>query len=107
MTTREKLHRIVDELPEEELAARRSELESYFAAVVAANEPTIMSGGDFQRIEAIARETYLALDGQVRPLLTQDEAACLCVPRGSLTGPEIEEIRSHVVHTFEFLSQIP
>ncbi len=35
------------------------------------------------------------------------EVACLSVARGSLTAAEIDEIRSHVSHTFTFLSQIP
>ena len=32
---------------------------------------------------------------------------CLKVNRGSLTPQEFDEIRSHVSHTFRFLSQIP
>jgi HD-GYP domain-containing protein (c-di-GMP phosphodiesterase class II) len=47
------------------------------------------------------------LAGQDLPLLTQQEVKCLCITRGSLTSTEIDEIRSHVTHTFEFLSQIP
>jgi HD-GYP domain-containing protein (c-di-GMP phosphodiesterase class II) len=66
-----------------------------------------MKGGDFARIEAIARETYSGLDGVACSLLTADEAKCLCIARGTLTPTEIDEIRSHVTHTFEFLSQIP
>ncbi len=31
----------------------------------------------------------------------------LSVPRGSLTPKEFDEIRSHVVHTYQFLSTIP
>ncbi len=94
-------------LLDEELERRRAELEGHYAAIVAANEPTIMTGGDFQRIEAIARETFVALDGAIEPLLSKKETGCLCVSRGSLTSAEIDEIRSHVVHTFQFLSQIP
>ena len=90
-----------------ELAARRAELDSAFAAICAANEPTVLKGGDFQRIEAVARETFTDLAGNVLPLLRQSEVASLSVTRGSLTTTEIDEIRSHVVHTFEFLAQIP
>ena len=90
-----------------ELAERRAELDSAFAAICAANEPTVLKGGDFQRIEAVARETFTDLAGNVLPLLRQSEVASLSVTRGSLTTTEIDEIRSHVVHTFEFLAQIP
>jgi HD-GYP domain-containing protein (c-di-GMP phosphodiesterase class II) len=90
-----------------ELDRRRRELDEAFAAIQAANEPTVLKGGDFQRVEAVARETYTDLSGNVLPLLRTEEVDSLSVPRGSLTPTEIDEIRSHVVHTFEFLSQIP
>src|SRR5262249_38804252 len=87
---------------DEELAHRKAELDAAFAAICAANEPTVLKGGDFERIEAVARDTYADLDGIVHPLLTPQEVGSLSVPRGSLTVGEIEEIRSHVVHTFAF-----
>jgi HD-GYP domain-containing protein (c-di-GMP phosphodiesterase class II) len=92
---------------DEELAARVQEIESAFAAIVASNEPTVLKGGDFARIESIARETYTSVRGDACPLLTSLEVKSLSVARGSLTPGELDEIRSHVVHTHEFLSQIP
>lgn len=86
---------------------RRREMEEAYQAIVAANEPTVLKGGDFVRIEAIARETYADLQGNLRPLLTPDELASLSVPRGSLTSAEFDEIRSHVSHTRKFLCAIP
>lgn len=92
---------------DEELAMRRSELERGFEVVLTANEPTVLSGGDFQAIERLARETYVDFHGKVTPLLSPNEVASLCIARGSLTAGEIEEIRKHVTHTFEFLSEVP
>ena len=92
---------------DEELSRRRRELDEAFGLILAANEPTVLRGGDFARIEALARETYTDLEGHVIPLLLPAEVACLSVARGSLTTGEIDEIRSHVSHTFTFLSQIP
>jgi HD-GYP domain-containing protein (c-di-GMP phosphodiesterase class II) len=94
-------------LLDEELATRKRDLDSAFGLVMAANEPTVLKGGDFARIEALARESYVDLEGRVQPLLRSAEVACLSVARGSLTATEIDEIRSHVSHTFTFLSQIP
>jgi HD-GYP domain-containing protein (c-di-GMP phosphodiesterase class II) len=94
-------------LLDEELAARRSEIESAYAAILAANEPTVLKGGEFARIEAIAREAYSGMDGVARPMLSSEEVKCLSVMRGSLTPAEIDEVRTHVTHTFEFLSRIP
>lgn len=90
-----------------ELAQRRLELEQAYAAVVASNEPTVVAAGDFARIEALASETYTDLRGEVQRLLAADEVTSLSVQRGSLTAAEFDEIRSHVVHTFRFLSRIP
>ncbi len=92
---------------DEQFAIRKAEYESALAAVIAANEPTVMTGGDFARIEAISRETYTGVDGVARPLLSLDEVKSLSIARGTLTTQELDEIRRHVVHTFEFLSQIP
>jgi HD-GYP domain-containing protein (c-di-GMP phosphodiesterase class II) len=92
---------------DDELARRKAELSAALAAIHAANEPAILSGGDFQRIEAVAREAFTDPEGRVMPLLRPNEVACLSIARGSLTSGEIDEIRNHVVHTYEFLSRIP
>jgi HD-GYP domain-containing protein (c-di-GMP phosphodiesterase class II) len=92
---------------DEELVRRRHELDASFALIVAANEPTVLRSGDFARIEALGQDSYVDREGSVVPLLQPAEIACLSVARGSLTAGEIDEIRSHVSHTFTFLSQIP
>ncbi len=96
----------IDTLEAERLR-RRTELDAAWDAVCAANEPTVLSSGDFERIEALAHRTFVDLRGRVQPLLAEEEVACLKVSRGSLTPQEFDEIRSHVSHTFRFLSQIP
>jgi HD-GYP domain-containing protein (c-di-GMP phosphodiesterase class II) len=100
--TREQLEAL-----DRELVQRRADLDGAWEAVCTANEPTVLSSGDFARIEAISRETYVDLRGDVRALLDDEEVTCLKVSRGSLTTQEFDEIRSHVSHTFRFLSRIP
>jgi HD-GYP domain-containing protein (c-di-GMP phosphodiesterase class II) len=90
-----------------DLARRRADLEGAFQTIIAANEPTVLAAGDFERVETLAKETYADLRGEVRRLLTEEEVVSLSVKRGSLTPTEFDEIRSHVVHTFRFLSRIP
>jgi HD-GYP domain-containing protein (c-di-GMP phosphodiesterase class II) len=90
-----------------ELVERRAQLDATWEAVCSANEPTILSSGDFAKIEAIAQETYTDLRGEVRTLLDDEEVTSLKVSKGSLTQQEFDEIRSHVTHTFRFLSRIP
>ncbi len=90
-----------------ELEARRAELEAAFSSICAANEPTVLAAGDFERIEELARESFTDGVGTMRPLLTERETMSLRVKKGSLTSGEFDEIRSHVSHTFKFLTQIP
>jgi HD-GYP domain-containing protein (c-di-GMP phosphodiesterase class II) len=90
-----------------ELEVRRRELLDALATVESANEPTVLAAGDFKRIEELGRQSYARLDGSMAALLSSDEVRSLSVPRGSLTPEEFDEIRSHVSHTYRFLSQIP
>ncbi len=90
-----------------ELAQRRADLEGAWSSILTANEPTVLAAGDFEKIERLARETYTDLRGDVQRLLAPSEVVSLSVKRGSLTPAEFDEIRSHVSHTFRFLSQIP
>jgi HD-GYP domain-containing protein (c-di-GMP phosphodiesterase class II) len=92
---------------DQELVQRRNDLDGAWGAIVTANEPTVLAAGDFEKIERLARETYTDLRGDMQRLLAPDEVVSLSVKRGSLTPAEFDEIRSHVVHTFRFLSQIP
>jgi HD-GYP domain-containing protein (c-di-GMP phosphodiesterase class II) len=92
---------------DDELIRRKAELNEAFQVICAANEPTILRGGDFERIETVARETFSDIEGRLVPLLLPNEVTCLTIARGSLTGSEIDEIRSHVVHTYKFLARIP
>jgi len=90
-----------------ELIERRASLDAAWDAVCSANEPSVLSSGDFAKIEALGKETFVDRAGDVRPLLQDLEVDCLKVNRGSLTTREFDEIRSHVSHTFRFLSRIP
>jgi hypothetical protein len=83
------------------------ELDEFITFILAANEPTVLEQGGFERITDIAARRYLAPDGSPRPYLDDEEVRSLQILRGSLTDTERDEINSHVVHTYEFLSQIP
>ncbi len=92
---------------DQELAERLAELEEAWTTINHANEPTVLDAGDFKRISELARQTYRRLDGGQSALLLDPEVKSLSVTRGSLTAEEFDEIRSHVTHTYRFLSKIP
>jgi HD-GYP domain-containing protein (c-di-GMP phosphodiesterase class II) len=71
------------------------------------NEPGVQVqdfSGQLLRITARSWEDHR---GRRRTVLTPEEASVLAITRGSLTDAERREIQQHVVHTFQFLAQIP
>ena len=89
-----------------ELAAVLADLDQHLKAVAAANEPTVMPDEVSASIRDLAVHAYPDL-GDSLSLITPEEARILAIPRGSLTPEEYEQIQSHVVHTYQFLRQIP
>jgi len=88
------------------MLGRFTELDELIRFILHANEPTVLEQGSFERIAEIAAMTFRSDDGP-RPFLTQQEVGALQIRRGSLTEAERLEINDHVVHSINFLSQIP
>lgn len=86
---------------------RRAHLHQAWQMIDRANEPTVLSEGDFSRIAEIGQTGYVDLEGASRTLLSDAEMISLKITRGSLSPAEMAEIRSHVVHTYNFLTKIP
>ena len=86
---------------------RLAEVDDFVAFILKANEPTVMAEGSFERLADIAQHRYVDPRGEPRPFLTPSEMDALKLPRGSLTAQERLEIESHVVHTYNFLENIP
>jgi len=83
------------------------ELDSMFAVIMSANEPTVLEEGNFETLKSMAGKTFTDRAGHSRELLQPTELSALSVPRGSLTPEEFHEIQTHVTHTFNFLTKIP
>jgi len=90
-----------------ELAERVREMDEFLEFVMKCNEPTVLPEGNFQRLLDLAARKFVNWNGEELPLLHSDEVRLLSVPKGSLDEGERKEIESHVVHSFNFLSQIP
>jgi response regulator RpfG family c-di-GMP phosphodiesterase len=82
-------------------------VESGFEAIVQANEPTVLPSREFDRLFEIARRTYHDPRGVEKPILTPEEVRYLSIPQGSLSPDERAQIESHVIHSVNFLLQIP
>jgi len=99
----------VDELARQdaEIEAVLRELDGHLAAVVAANEPTVMPEDMASRIQHLPLAAFVDHQGQPHTVITAEEARMLSIQRGSLTPEEFKQIQSHVVHTYQFLTHIP
>jgi len=89
------------------LADAVRELDQHFQAVLEANEPTVLPAGNFEGLEKIAGVHYVDVDNASKPLITREEVHLLSIRKGSLDDSERRQIESHVLHTFNFLQQIP
>ncbi len=84
-----------------------AQLNRYWETLLEANEPRILAEEPLAQLKEIAHYTYRDVDGQLKPLITEEELTQLIVPRGNLTEEEREAIQAHVTHTYEFLKRIP
>jgi hypothetical protein len=91
----------------EDFDQRMNRLEDYFQFIIETNEPTLLEEGKFRQLRDIARQSYIDTKGIERPYINPDEVRLLSIPKGSLDAAERLQIESHVVHTFNFLNQIP
>jgi len=92
---------------DEESRRLRGELDRFADFIAKANEPTLLPSGDFEVLNEIAQKTYRDPRGKERPYLSSQEVRFLSIPCGSLDADERRQIESHVVHSFNFLAQIP
>src|SRR2546423_3054657 len=93
---------------EEDLLRQLKEMDEWFEAILKANEPTVLAEGSFDVLREIAARQYQGYNQQQqRSLLNHDEVRLLSIRKGSLDDAERLQIESHVVHTYNFLEQIP
>ena len=90
-----------------ELASFVAELDDGLASVIAANEPSVIAEDFASAIQRFALQSFEDHLGRSQSIITPEEARVLAIPRGTLTETERKQIESHVVHTFQFLAQIP
>ena len=94
-------------LLDEESRRLRGELDRFAEFIAKANEPTLLPSWDFEVLTEIAQKMFRDARGTERPYLSAEEVRFLSIPRGSLDDDERRQIESHVVHSFNFLAQIP
>ena len=82
-------------------------IEQYWDMVLDLNKPTILDRDKSANLESLSELRACDCLHHERPVLEPDEIFSLKITKGSLTEGERKEIESHVVHTINFLKQIP
>jgi len=90
-----------------ELAKQISHIDQDLAFIKKVNTGAFLSESRLRRLEEIHQRRYLGVGGQERNYLTDFEFENLSVRKGNLTKDEIEEIRSHVIHTENIIKKVP
>jgi HD-GYP domain-containing protein (c-di-GMP phosphodiesterase class II) len=98
-----------------ELQAKLDRLHQHWELIKKLDDPQVnFVPGLLDSIESISHDLqelshwqYVDLKGHAQPILTAGEVEQLMIPRGSLTASERKQIEAHVVHTYDFLKQIP
>src|SRR5256712_1452810 len=90
-----------------DLAAAIAELNETLDIVLTVNEPSVQPQDFTAALLKITAPPWEAHRRRRRTVLTPEEASILAITKGSLTESERREIQQHVVHTFQFLAQIP
>ena len=80
---------------------------TYWQAIQEANVPRVLDEDAAEVLSDIAATTFIDLDGNEQPYLTAHELHFLQIKRGSLDESERLQIQSHVVHSYDFLLNIP
>ena len=92
---------------EAEVASELEKLDRYWKAVQEANIPRVLPEDAAGILQEIAQRTFIAPDGTEQPYLTPEEVHFLSIKRGNLDEDERKQIESHVIHSYDFLLEIP
>ncbi len=90
-----------------QLATDLERLAKYWKAVADANVPRVLEEDTAEVLTEIAQQTFLDPDGHEQPYITARELHFLQIRKGSLDEDERSQIQSHVVHSYDFLLNIP
>ena len=89
------------------LAEDLETLAQYWKAVQEANVPRVLDEEAAEILKEIAAQTFVDPDGSDHAYITPHELHFLQIKRGSLDESERKQIQAHVVHSYDFLLNIP
>jgi len=92
---------------DKELKEELIKLDTYIKEIEKANIPTVLDKESADELANIAGKMYQDYNGDEHHYLTLQELNLLSIRKGTLNDKERQEIESHVIHSYEFLKNIP
>ena len=92
---------------DEEQVKELAKLDEFLDQIKVANRPTVLPEKVSEKLMEIVGWSFEDPSGPTEPLLTPEELRFLTIRKGSLDPDERLQIESHVIHSFNFLRQIP
>ena len=92
---------------DDQLKKELQTLDAYLRWIEEVNMPTILPDNLLNGLANIANNEYQDYSGEKQPYLTPHEVDLLSIREGTLNDEERQEIESHVIHSYEFLKNIP
>ncbi len=92
---------------DDRLRRELAELDRFWTTVREANVPRMLDQEAEEVLTEIAARTFEDTDGLARPYLTEEELHYLSIRKGNLDARERAQIESHVIHSYDFLLDIP
>ncbi|HET9410531.1 MAG TPA: HD domain-containing phosphohydrolase [Candidatus Dormibacteraeota bacterium] len=83
------------------------QLRDWLEAIAAANEPSVLPEDKASMLEVLSMQTYEDIQGELHPLLADEEFRFLSIRKGTLDPEERLKMESHVTKSWEFLRKIP
>ncbi|WP_024850116.1 HD family phosphohydrolase [Hydrogenovibrio kuenenii] len=86
---------------------QRKAYQAIFEQLKRINSNEFLTDEDKLFLENLSKETYLSLDKETLPLLTEDELTNLTIPKGTLNDVEREQMQDHATMSISMLSVLP
>ncbi|MPQ77208.1 HD family phosphohydrolase [Hydrogenovibrio sp. JE_KL2] len=98
---------LMEDTSPEALSYQRQAYQAIFKQLARINSMEFLTEEDKLFLENLSKETYVSLEGEVLPLISEDEFINLTIPKGTLTDVEREKMQDHAAMSISMLSVLP
>ncbi|MBO5293379.1 MAG: HD domain-containing protein [Lachnospiraceae bacterium] len=98
--------RLRGRLSETEYQKKTTELREELEFIYKINAAGFLKDEDYEHVKSLAGKSYVKADGSVLPYLTEREADCLSIRKGTLTESDRRQMENHAFMTGKILDKV-